>query len=123
MSLRLIFMGTPDFSVPTLTALTAHGHKIVACYTQPPRPAGRRPRARLGRFLWSRPGLVLVHMDPTSGAHRGNWPGEFLQLLVDSDWNVLVLDRRGAGGSGGVAADAFQTTKGAFDIEAAVISI
>ncbi len=35
-------MGTPDFSVPTLTALTAHGHKIVACYTQPPRPAGRR---------------------------------------------------------------------------------
>ena len=35
-------MGTPDFSVPTLTALAAHGHEIVACYTQPPRPAGRR---------------------------------------------------------------------------------
>ena len=40
--MRLIFMGTPDFSVPTLTALTAHGHEIAACYTQPPRPAGRR---------------------------------------------------------------------------------
>jgi methionyl-tRNA formyltransferase len=39
---RLIFMGTPDFSVPTLTALAAQGHEIVACYTQPPRPAGRR---------------------------------------------------------------------------------
>ncbi|MAS06090.1 MAG: methionyl-tRNA formyltransferase [Ahrensia sp.] len=35
-------MGTPDFSVPTLTALAAQGHEIVACYTQPPRPAGRR---------------------------------------------------------------------------------
>jgi len=35
-------MGTPDFSVPTLSALAAQGHEIVACYTQPPRPAGRR---------------------------------------------------------------------------------
>jgi methionyl-tRNA formyltransferase len=40
--MRLIFMGTPEFSVPTLTALAAQGHDIVACYTQPPRPAGRR---------------------------------------------------------------------------------
>ena len=35
-------MGTPEFSVPTLEALHAAGHEIVACYTQPPRPAGRR---------------------------------------------------------------------------------
>ncbi len=35
-------MGTPDFSVPTLMALLASGHEIVACYSQPPRPAGRR---------------------------------------------------------------------------------
>ena len=42
MSLRIIFMGTPDFSIPTLRALADAGHKIVACYTQPPRPAGRR---------------------------------------------------------------------------------
>lgn len=40
--MRIIFMGTPDFSVPTLRALHAAGHDIVACYTQPPRPAGRR---------------------------------------------------------------------------------
>lgn len=40
--MKLIFMGTPDFSVPTLTALVAQGHDVVACYTQPPRPAGRR---------------------------------------------------------------------------------
>lgn len=42
MSLRVIFMGTPDFSVPTLRAIAEAGHEIVAVYTQPPRPAGRR---------------------------------------------------------------------------------
>ncbi|WPZ14496.1 methionyl-tRNA formyltransferase [Nitratireductor rhodophyticola] len=42
MALRLIFMGTPDFSVGTLQALAEAGHEIVAVYSQPPRPAGRR---------------------------------------------------------------------------------
>ncbi|WP_336066630.1 methionyl-tRNA formyltransferase [Nitratireductor rhodophyticola] len=42
MALRLIFMGTPDFSVGTLQALAGAGHEIVAVYSQPPRPAGRR---------------------------------------------------------------------------------
>ncbi len=41
MALRVVFMGTPDFSVPTLAKLAAEGHDIVAVYTQPPRPAGR----------------------------------------------------------------------------------
>jgi methionyl-tRNA formyltransferase len=40
--LRIIFMGTPEFSVPTLVALAEAGHEIVAVYTQPPRPGGRR---------------------------------------------------------------------------------
>ncbi|MCR9137316.1 MAG: methionyl-tRNA formyltransferase [Alphaproteobacteria bacterium] len=40
--MRIIFMGTPDFAVPTLAALAGFGHDIVAVYTQPPRPAGRR---------------------------------------------------------------------------------
>ncbi|KUM25404.1 methionyl-tRNA formyltransferase [Mesorhizobium loti] len=42
MPLRVIFMGTPDFSVPTLSAIAAAGHDIAAVYTQPPRAAGRR---------------------------------------------------------------------------------
>jgi methionyl-tRNA formyltransferase len=42
MPLRVIFMGTPDFSVPTLRAIVKAGHVVVAVYTQPPRPAGRR---------------------------------------------------------------------------------
>jgi methionyl-tRNA formyltransferase len=39
--LRIVFMGTPDFAVPTLKAVAAAGHEIAAVYTQPPRPAGR----------------------------------------------------------------------------------
>ena len=39
--MRIIFMGTPDFAVPTLRALHAAAHEVVAVYTQPPRPAGR----------------------------------------------------------------------------------
>jgi methionyl-tRNA formyltransferase len=39
--MRLIFMGTPDFSVPTLIELAARGHEIVAVYTRAPKPAGR----------------------------------------------------------------------------------
>ncbi|MCB5424895.1 methionyl-tRNA formyltransferase [Altererythrobacter sp. CC-YST694] len=40
--MRIIFMGTPDFAVPALQALHAAGHQILAAYTQPPRPGGRR---------------------------------------------------------------------------------
>lgn len=42
MPLRIVFMGTPDFSVPILRAIVAAGHEVVAVYTQPPRAAGRR---------------------------------------------------------------------------------
>ena len=47
MAHRLVFMGTPEFAVPSLTALVAAGHDVVSVYTQPPRPAGRgkKPRA------------------------------------------------------------------------------
>jgi len=39
--MRLIFMGTPDFAVPTLVELAARGHEIAAVYTRAPKPAGR----------------------------------------------------------------------------------
>jgi methionyl-tRNA formyltransferase len=41
MPLRLIFMGTPEFAVPTLLELVAHGHEVVAVYTRAAKPAGR----------------------------------------------------------------------------------
>ncbi|MCB2059573.1 MAG: methionyl-tRNA formyltransferase [Novosphingobium sp.] len=42
--MRIIFMGTPDFAVPALVALVEAGHEVIAAYTQPPRPGGRRGR-------------------------------------------------------------------------------
>ena len=39
--MRIIFMGSPYFAVPTLDALVEAGHEVIAAYTQPPRPAGR----------------------------------------------------------------------------------
>ena len=44
--MRVVFMGTPDFSVPVLDALIAAGHEVVAVYCQPPRPAGRGKKDR-----------------------------------------------------------------------------
>jgi methionyl-tRNA formyltransferase len=57
MPLKLIFMGTPDFAVPTLRALRDDGHQIVAVYTRAPKPAGRgmklqpTPVEQLARLL------------------------------------------------------------------------
>jgi methionyl-tRNA formyltransferase len=39
--MRIVFMGSPDFAVPSLDALVAAGHEVACVYTQPPRPAGR----------------------------------------------------------------------------------
>ena len=44
--MRIVFMGTPDFSVPVLNALVEAGHEIAAVYCQPPRPAGRGKKDR-----------------------------------------------------------------------------
>ena len=45
--MRLIFMGTPEFSVPALDALVQSQHEILCVYTQPPRPAGRGKKYRI----------------------------------------------------------------------------
>ncbi len=39
--MRIVFMGTPDFSVPVLAEILGHGHEVVAVYTRAPKPAGR----------------------------------------------------------------------------------
>jgi methionyl-tRNA formyltransferase len=39
--MRIVFMGSPDFAVPSLDALVEAGHEVICVYTQPPRPAGR----------------------------------------------------------------------------------
>jgi methionyl-tRNA formyltransferase len=46
MTLRLAFMGSPDFAVPTLEAIVSAGHDVACVYSQPPRPAGRGKELR-----------------------------------------------------------------------------
>ena len=46
--MKVIFAGTPEFSVPALEALLAAGHDVVAVYTQPDRQAGRGQKTRAG---------------------------------------------------------------------------
>jgi methionyl-tRNA formyltransferase len=70
MSLRLIFMGTPDFAVPTLTELMGHGHEIVAVYTRPPAQGGRGLELRPSPVhrTAERFGLPVLHPKSLRGA-------------------------------------------------------
>ncbi len=64
--MRLIFMGTPDFSVPALKALHAAGHEIACVYTRPPRPAGRGKRDRPAPVQVAAEALGLAVRHPAS---------------------------------------------------------
>jgi methionyl-tRNA formyltransferase len=82
MSLRLIFMGTPDFAVPTLLELVAHGHEIVAVYTRAAKPSGRgmklqptpveREATRLGIPVLTPTTLKTPEAEATLRAHEAD---------------------------------------------------
>lgn len=80
--MRIVFMGTPDFSVPVLDALVANGHEIAAVYCQPPRPAGRgkkdRPTPVHARAMEL--GLEVRHPVSLKGADQ---QAEFAALAAD----------------------------------------
>ena len=80
--MRIVFMGSPEFAVPTLDALVAAGHDITAVYTQPPRPAGR------GKAL-----------QPTAVAKRANelglelrWPRSLKGAEEQAEFSALGAD-------------------------------
>ena len=58
--MRIIFMGTPEFAVPTLDALVDAGHEIVAVYSQPPRPGGRRGKELTPGAVHRRAGILGI---------------------------------------------------------------
>lgn len=64
--MRIIFMGTPDFSVSALDALVAAGHEITAVYSQPPRPAGRGKKDRPSPVQARAQALGLLVRHPVS---------------------------------------------------------
>lgn len=66
--------------------------------------------------------FVLLHMIPP-GNDRTGWPKSFIDQLVDQQWAVVALDRRGAGASGGDPTEAYEGEKGRYDVEAAVLDL
>jgi methionyl-tRNA formyltransferase len=64
--LRVVFMGTPDFAVPTLMEIVGQGHEVVAVYSQPPRPAGRGMEERKSPVHEKADLLGLPVFTPTS---------------------------------------------------------
>jgi methionyl-tRNA formyltransferase len=82
MPLRLIFMGTPDFAVPTLIELAGAGHEIAAVYTREPKPAGRgmdlqdtpvaREAKRLGLPVLTPKTLKTVEAQAELAAHKAD---------------------------------------------------
>lgn len=80
--MRLIFMGTPDFSVPILEALHAH-HFVAAVYTQPPRSAGRGQKARPSAVAVKATSLGLPVFSPKS-LKRDDVQRQFRDHAADS---------------------------------------
>jgi methionyl-tRNA formyltransferase len=81
--MRLAFMGTPDFAVPTLDALIAAGHEIAAVYCQPPRPAGRGKALRLSPVQRAAEAAGLELRMPASLRDEAA-QGEFSALCLDA---------------------------------------
>ncbi len=84
--LRVIFMGTPDFSVPTLMEIVGQGHEVVAVYSQPPRPAGRGMEERKSPVHEKAELLGLPVFTPTSLKSE-----EEQQAFRDLDADVAVV--------------------------------
>jgi methionyl-tRNA formyltransferase len=83
MTLRIVFMGTPDFSVPTLAEVLGAGHEVVAAYTQPSRPAGRGMAERLSPVARFAANAGIPVKSPTS-LKREPEQREFASLNADA---------------------------------------
>ena len=80
--MRLVFMGTPEFSVPVLQALYGAGHDIACVYSQPPRPAGRGKKLRPSPVQACAEALDLSVLHPTS-LRETHAQTEFAALKAD----------------------------------------
>ncbi len=83
MRLRLAFMGTPDFAVPSLAALLDAGHEIAAVYCQPPRPSGRGHRVQLSPVHAAAVSRSLLVRHPAS-LRDASAQAEFAALRLDA---------------------------------------
>jgi len=84
--MKLIFMGTPDFAVPTLDAIVAAGHEVIAVVAQPDRRAGRGRKLRSPPTVLRARELGLVTKQP-----RGIRRGPFFDWMTTAEADVAVV--------------------------------
>ena len=85
--LKIIFMGTPDFAVPTLTEIVSAGHEVVAVYTRAPKPAGRGQAERKSPIHLAAEGFGIPVRTPKS-LRNEEAQAEFAAL--DADVGIVV---------------------------------
>ena len=85
--MRIIFMGSPDFAVPSLEWLVGAGHDVIAAYCQPPRPAGRGKAERKTAVHQRAEALGIEVRTPTS-LRSDEEHGKFRAL--DADFAVVA---------------------------------
>ena len=80
--MRIIFMGSPEFAVPSLDALVGAGHQVVAAYCQPPRPAGRG-KAERKTAVQERAESLGIEVRTPASLRSGEEQGKFRALDAD----------------------------------------
>jgi methionyl-tRNA formyltransferase len=85
--MKIVFMGTPDFAVPTLTEIVAAGHEVVAVYTRAPKPAGRGQAERKSPVHVAAEGFGIPVRTPKS---LRNDDEQAAFAALDADVGVIV---------------------------------
>ena len=85
--MRIIFMGTPDFAVPTLTEIVSAGHEVVAVYTRAPKPAGRGQADRKSPVHEAAEGFGIPVMTPKTLRNEAE---QIAFAAFDADVAVVV---------------------------------
>ncbi len=85
--MKIIFMGTPDFAVPTLTEIVSRGHEVLAVYTRAPKPAGRGQAERKSPVHLAAEGFGIAVRTPKS-LRNAEEQAEFAAL--DADVGIVV---------------------------------
>ena len=81
--MRIVFMGTPAFAVPVLDALVDVGHQVVAAYTQPPRPGGRRGRELVASPVQARAEVLGIEVRSPMRLRGAEEHAAFAALAAD----------------------------------------
>lgn len=84
--MRIIFMGTPDFSVPALEALVGAGHEVIAVVTQPDKPKGRGKEVQMTPVKEK----ALEYQIPVYQPVKARDP-EFVKILADMEPEAIVV--------------------------------